>query len=240
VEILPPEEPDALYNSTWFIDWGIDHHNTTLQKEFTSYMAQKELKELSSPSALAHPHVSKSEKIRSVQARKKPGESVLTQLFTANLSDHEARLTSLEFTISARQAIALPALKIPEGETIKQACGCQVQKCPKHDGELIDPNGNHAILCHAGLTARKAATLERALERVFRKAGGRADRQPSTSRLVGEVIPKEQLAVLFAGGQTQEQTKQNGELALELVDALLMAPSATRESVLEDIHDRIP
>ena len=101
-------------------------------------------------------HVTNSEVIRSLLARSKPGESVLTQLFTANLSDHEARLSKSEFIISARQFIGLPALKIPRGELIELKCGCEAQKCPNSGcaGVIIDPAGNHALLCHAGIGAR--------------------------------------------------------------------------------------
>ena len=58
-----------------------------------------------------------------------------------------------------------------------QECGCEVQKCPNVacEGALLDPSGNHALLCHAGMGARKATVLERALERAFRKAGAPSD-----------------------------------------------------------------
>ena len=103
---------------------------------------------------------------------------MLTQLFTAHLSDHEARLTKTEFTISARQFLCLPALKIPRGEVVELECGCEVQECPNPGcGALLDPKGNHAITCHGGIAARKATLLENALERVFRKSGGRPVRQ---------------------------------------------------------------
>jgi hypothetical protein len=90
------------------------------------------------------------------------------------------------------------------------------------------------------MAAKKATLLERALERVFRKSGGKSERQPVTTRLLGEVVPKEDLAALFPGGQNVDESKKSGELALELVDALLMAPSATKDSVLEELHERIP
>ena len=80
--------------------------------------------------------------------------------------------------------------------------------------------------------------MERALERVFRKSGGRSERQPVTAKLLGEVIPKGDLAALFPGGQNLEESKKSGDLALELVDALLMAPSATKDSVLDEIRER--
>jgi len=90
------------------------------------------------------------------------------------------------------------------------------------------------------LVPKKATLLEHALERAFRKAGGRSDRQPPSTRLLGEVVPKEDLAALFPGGLNQEETKKNGDLALELVDAFLMAPSALKESVIDEVRSRLP
>jgi hypothetical protein len=188
VELLPPEEPDVLWASNYYQDWIIDHKSKHLQHEFSEYIAVKEFKDLTSSSALTHIHISKSEKIRCLQAKENLGASVLPQLFRANLSDREARLTKMEFIVSARQFLCLPPLKIPHVETIELSCGCQAQICPnsKCGGALLDPFGNHAIMCHAGLAARKATFLERSIERVYRKAGGRVERQPPTSRLLGE------------------------------------------------------
>ena len=114
--------------------------------------------------------------------------------------------------------------------------------CPNAEcaGTIIDPAGNHALTCHGGIAARKATLLEHALERAFRKAGGKCDRQPPTSRLLGDVVPKEDLAALFTGGLTKEQTTKNGELALELVDAFMLPPSALRESVVAEVRSRLP
>ena len=66
------------------------------------------------------------------------------------------------------------------------------------------------------------------------------DQSDITTKLLGEVVPKGDLAALFPGGQNLEESKKSGELALELVDALLMAPSATKDSVLDEIRERIP
>jgi len=146
VEIIPPEEPDVLFNSDYYKEWQADHKSIKLQKEFNSFLAQKQFKLLNSHDELHQPHVTKSEQIRSMQARKRPGTSVLTQLFTANLSDREARLTKSEFVLSARQFIALPPLKISNGEIVELKCGCEIQKCPNAtcEGAMIDPAGNHA------------------------------------------------------------------------------------------------
>jgi len=75
---------------------------------------------------------------------------------------------------------------------------------------------------------------------VFPKAGGRSSRQPTTFRLLGETVPKDDLAALFAGGLNQEETKKNAELALELVDAFLMTPGALKESVISEVRSRLP
>jgi hypothetical protein len=200
------------------------------------------MKLLTSHTELTQAHVTKSEMIHSMQARQKPGASVLKQLFSANLSDRDTRLTPTEFTLSARQFIVLPALKIPRGEIVELKCGCEAQKCPNAScgGTIIDPTGNHALLCHAGIAARKATLLERGLERVFRKAGGRASRQPTTFRLLGEVVPKDDLAALFPGGLNLEETKKNSELAIELVDAFRMTGSALKDAIIEEIRGRLP
>jgi hypothetical protein len=242
LQFLPPEQTDVLVESNFYSEWHIDHKYSKVSKEFSKFLGLKHLKKLTCQDELDFEHVTASDSIRCLMARKLPGETVLTQLFTANLSDREARLSKTEFIISARQFLCLPALKIPRGEIVQLDCKCEAQKCPdvKCGGILIDPAGNHALMCHPGLPAKKATLLERALERVFRKSGGRSERQPVTTKLLGEIVPKGDLAALFPGGQNLEESKKSGELALELVDALLMAPSATKDSVLDEIRERIP
>ena len=241
-ELLPPEEPEVLYDSDYYKCWKEDHKTARIQKEFNNFLAQKLLRDLSSHVALNQTHVTNSEKIRSIQTRKRPDATVLTQLFSASLSDRESRLTKLEFIISARQFIVLAPLKINRGEVIELKCGCEAQKCSNAGcaGATIDPAGNHALVCHAGMGARKATVFERALERVFRKAGGKPTRQPTTFRLLGEVVPKDDLTVLFAGGLNQEQTKANEQLALELVDAFLLPVGVLRDSVIDEVRSRLP
>ena len=236
-EFMPPEEPNVLYASDYYKEWFKDYSSAKLQKEFSQFLGDQQLKLITSSEQLLTAHITKSEMIRSLHTRKRPGSSVLTQLFTAHLSDREAR----EFTISARQFFGLPALKIPHGEVVELKCGCEAQMCPNAEcaGTIIDPAGNHALTCHGGIAARKATLLEHALERAFRKAGGKCDRQPPTSRLLGDVVP-EDLAALFTGGLTKEQTTKNGELALELVDAFMLPPSALRESVVAEVRSRLP
>ena len=202
-ELMPPERPDVLYASDYYRDWFKDYDFTKLQKEFSDFIGEQQMKDLTSHKMLEKSHVTKSEVVRSLHTRRKPLEpSVLTQLFTAHLSDHEARLTKTEFIISARQFLCLPALKIPHGELVELECGCEAQRCPKPEcaGALIDHAGNHALTCHGGIAARKATLLEHGLERVFRKAGGKPDRQPPSARLLGDVIPNADMAALFAGG----------------------------------------
>jgi hypothetical protein len=95
-------------------------------------------------------------------------------------------------------------------------------------------------MCHGGVAARKATLLERSLERVFRKAGGRASRQPTTFRLLGEVVPKDDLAALFPGGLNLEKTKKNADLAIELVDAFLMPGGVLKDIIIDEIRSRLP
>lgn len=89
------------------------------------------------------------------------------------------------------------------------------------------------------MTTRKAFILERALERTFRTAGGRADRQPPTARLLGDLFSKEDITALFPGRQNLEQTERNAALAVELADALRMKSSVTKEAVLDEVRSRI-
>ena len=75
---------------------------------------------------------------------------------------------------------------------------------------------------------------------MFRNAGGRASRQPTTFRLLGEVVPTDDLAALFAGGLNLENTKKNADLAIELVDAFLMPGSALKDTIIDEIRSRLP
>jgi hypothetical protein len=204
-------------------------------------MAKKEFRSLTSNTALAAPHITNSEKIRCLQAKEDPEASILPQLFRANLSDPEARLTKMEFIISARQFICLPPLKIPNVESSELKCGCQVQLCPhpRCGGAVLDTFGNHALTCHPGIGSRKATLLEKSIERVFRKAGGRVERQPSTYRLLGEMLSKDDLMALFPGKMTVPEAKKNSELALELIDALTMVPSVKKDVIVEEIRARV-
>ena len=242
LEVIPPEQKDVLYEGNYYKEWKKDHKSAKLHKEFSQIVAERHLKHVTSPTQLSNVNVTDSDKIRALQTRQKPGASVLTRLFKANLSDHEVRLTPSEFVLSARQFIGLPALKVPHGGVVDMKCGCEAQKCPNSGcaGTIIDPHGNHALMCHEGLPTRKVTLLERSLERVFRKSTGRCQPQPSTYKLSGEVVPKEDLEVLFAGGLTVEETKKNEDLGIELIDAFLLPPSALKESVIDEIRSRLP
>jgi len=37
-EIMPPEEPDVLFNSDYYKNWQTDHKHTKLQKEFNAFL----------------------------------------------------------------------------------------------------------------------------------------------------------------------------------------------------------
>ena len=94
-------------------------------------------------------------------------------------------------------------------------------------------------MCHAGLAARKATFLERSIERVYRKAGGRVERQPPTSRLLGDILAKDDLMTLFPGRMTVPEAKCNSDLALELIDALMMAPGTRKDTTVDEVRTRV-
>ena len=111
-------------------------------------------------------HASTSEKIL-LASMKDPGLSILSNLFTANLTQKDVRLTKTEFTTVARQYVCLPPLKNDAGEVKEFKCGCQTQMCAStsscHDkGEPLDRAGNHGLVCHPGVKAMKA-TIFRSL-----------------------------------------------------------------------------
>lgn len=232
-EFVPPEEPDVLYNSDYYKHWHVDYNWAKVQKEFSGFLARKELKQLTSSTELKKPHITESEHVRSRLAFKKQGESVLTQLFTANLSDHEARLTKAEFVISARQFLSLPALKIPRGELVELKCGCEDQKCATASccGTIVDPAGNHALLS-LGNGCQESDALRASLGTSFSQSRWQTRETTSNHAAPGRCRPGSAL--------NQEETKKNTDLAVELVDAFLMAPNARRESVISEVRSRLP
>ena len=140
-----------------------------------------------------------------------------------------------------REYICLLPLKIPHAEIKTRECGCEVQLCPnpRCEHEELDSFGNHALSCHPGIGSKKATFLERSLERVFRKGGGRVERQPSTYRLLGEVFSKEDLMQLFPGKMSVPEGKLSRELALELVEALNLPPGPKKEIGRASCRERV-
>src|ERR1700749_1288562 len=110
-------------------------------------------------------------------------------------------------------------------------CGCEVESCDRSHCEraTLDWAGNHALLCHKGLGSQKASVLELELERMFRKAGGSPDRQPSTRNLLGRVFDHTELAALFPGGLSQVSSNIRAGFALEYLTALHTRPSRERD-----------
>jgi hypothetical protein len=74
----------VLWDTAYYKDWAENNKSRRLQHEFTDYIAQKEFKSLTSNTALSDLHVTKSEKIRSLQAKEHPDASILPQLFRAH------------------------------------------------------------------------------------------------------------------------------------------------------------
>ena len=86
---------------------------------------------------------------------------------------------------------------------------------------------------------KKATIFERALEKVSWDAGGKPERQPSTFRLCGELIPLHDLALLFPGKLTEKEGATSADLAIELIDALNMYSSSRKEETLRNIRERM-
>jgi hypothetical protein len=189
-------------------------------------------------------HANTSEKIL-LTCLQRPGLSVLSSLFTANLTQSDVRLTKDEFTIAARQYVCLPPLKNNAGEIVDRKCGCEVQlcansSCQKKDAEL-DGAGNHARVCHPGVKALKATILEKALETSFRRAGGTPARQPSIYTLLGGYFSKEDLSVLFPGKLTKRQSEERKKLAITYLDIISKVPRGhMRNAELDQLRERFP
>jgi hypothetical protein len=222
-ELLPVDEPDTLSASTFYRDLFKDYPKLKLQHEFSDMVCRRSHSQFVS----TNQHTDTSEKI-TLLSLKRPGHSVLPNLFTANLSQHDVRLTKSEFTTVARQFVFLPPLKNGECDTITHACGCEFQlcgnpKCTKKSSEL-DGAGNHARICHPGVKVHKATILEETLEKLFRQAGGNPSRQPDTYSLLGAHFNKEDLSRLFPGNMTKTQTELSKTLAMEYLDIMSKVP----------------
>ena len=72
-EFIPPEEPDVLVSSD-YREWQKDYKFAKLQKEFSNFLGQKALKDITS-GLDKYAHVTNSDLIRSLLARRKPGDS---------------------------------------------------------------------------------------------------------------------------------------------------------------------
>ena len=193
----------------------------------------------------AHPNdVSERIVLESMKFEKK---SLLPRLFTASLLQRDARLTKAEFIIVARQFVNLPQLNNMQGKIQTLPCGCQEQLCAnpsclKKTGPapVLDTAGNHARICHPGIKAVKATTLERALEEQFRHAGGVPIRQPSTYALLGSVFYKPDLAKLFPANLTKEQAAERTKMAMEYLDYLRLPRGHIRTAKIGVWRDELP
>ena len=239
-ELIPGDDPDVLTVSNFYKELFMDYARVNktplrLQKEFSAVTAQNAADELLSKSEGAH--VSDSERITLLS--KSP---IMSHLFTADLSNIETRLSKTEFIISVRHFLCLPSLRIYPDEPDRLMCGCEVESCDNSHCEraTLDWAGNHALLCHKGLGAQKALLLELELERMFRKAGGSPDRQPSTRNLLGKVFDREELAALFPGGLSQASSNLRAGFAMEYLTALHTRPSRERDEKVARIKSLFP
>lgn len=244
-ELLPVDERDVLLESDFYSELFQEHreackHDLKLQKLFSDEASSLAAQVLESK---APSHKTPADEIRFLsRAKASSNPSLLQQLFTADLSYPATRLNKTEFIISARQYLSLPALRINDGEVSLLSCGCEVEKCANPScgagGGLLDRDGNHSLLCHK-VGSLKASLLEVEIEKAFRKAGGRPERQPSTFRLLGEVFGEEELRCLFSGGLTLEQSKVRTEAAMELLDALDLVPSRRKDEQVRELRAKV-
>ena len=113
----------------------------------------------------------------------------------------------------------------------------------KHASEMttMDLNGNHALVCHPGVKAQKATIFEKALEKVFRAAGGAPVRQPATYALLGGYFPKEDLSRLFCGKLSKQQANERKDLAMKYLDIISENPQgALRVEKLNELQKELP
>jgi len=223
------DDPEVLTRSNFYKELFADHErdNKTplrLQKAFSAVATQNAVETFRAKREGRH--VTDSEKIALLTK-----SSLFAHLFTADLSNIETRLSKTEFIISVRHFLCLPSLRIYRDEPDRLLCGCEVETCANPHcakrGEMLDKAGNHALNCHRGLGSQKASGLEVELERAFRKAGGRPDRQPPTRNLLGKVFDTAELSALFPGGLSQASAKLREGLANEYLTALHAAPAGT-------------
>jgi hypothetical protein len=243
VELIPVGEPDVLRQSCFYKNLFLDNPKFKLQQAFHEISSARARKEFL---IQAQEHASKSEKIllRSLQ-NTEPGTSILSSLFTARLSQKDVRLTKTEFMIGVRQFLCLPPLNISFGPVVDYDCGCQAQvcvnqACPKKGLEL-DGTGNHGLGCNPGLKAMKATLLEKAIEQVFRAAGGKPTPQPSTVSLLGNHFTKDDVSRLFPGDLNKKQSDDRKKLAMKFLDIIQNIPRGqVRTAELGMLREEFP
>lgn len=240
-ELIPIGEPEVLSDSSFFKDLFEDDKKLKLQQEFLEIVS-----EIAHKAFLAHEveHASTAEKVLLASLRR-PGASVLSNLFTADLTQIDTRLTKTEFTIVARQFVCLPPLKNNDGEISESKCGCEVQLCANSScqkkGAELDSAGNHGLVCHPGVKAQKATILEKALEKSYRRAGGNPTKQPSTYSLLGGYLSKEDLSSLFPGRLNQQEAEERQKLAMKLLDIMMTIPRGQiQKAELAQLREKFP
>jgi hypothetical protein len=196
-----------------------------LQHEFTETSANRCFKSFVEHS-ISH-HADTSEKV-ALRSSDPPGVSILSNLFTAKLTQKDTRLTKTEFTTAARQYVLLPPFKNDHGDILESKCGCQIQTCAnascKNKEIKLDAAGSHGLVCHPGVRALRATLLEKALEKCYRKAGGNPTKQPSTYSLLGGHFTKEDLSSLFCGRLNQVEAQERKKLAMTFLDIISKFP----------------
>ena len=94
-----------------------------------------------------------------MESTKRESVSILTNVFTANLIQSDARLTKPEFTAVARQFVCLPPVSNGESKLHESKCGCTIEHCRKRTckagSEVLDAAGNHGLLCNPGVRRRE-------------------------------------------------------------------------------------
>ena len=112
--------------------------------------------------------------------------------------------------------------------------------CRKKGGEL-DGDGGHALICNPGVKAHKATIMERALEKVFRVAGGQPTRQPSSFQLLGGHFKKDDIVRLFPGGLSTKESDERKKLAMRYLDIIVEIPRGqVRTAELGMLREEFP
>ena len=231
-----------LSDSTYFVD---------LFKDFPKLRLQKEMLNLANIEAHKKfvnfvEHIDTSEAIL-IESMKRQEVSLLSTMFTVNLTQPDVRVTKPEFTSVARQFVCLPPLSNGSSGAVQAdyKCGCGVQKCTnprcQATSDSLDAAGNHGLVCNPGVKAMRATLFERALEVSFRRAGGNPARQPSTYSLLGEVFSKDDLSKLFPGKLSKTEADKRKLLAMEYLDIINEIPRGhIRTAKLGMLRERFP